>query len=112
MTRVRAKFVPSFLSDNQKYNRVEISQKLLVNANGNENFLNNNTKGDEMWVYGFHVETKIQSSQWVGKGSPRPKKSTDKSVKDQGDVGCVFLLKDIVHHEFVLCGQMVNKQLY
>jgi hypothetical protein len=22
---------------------------------------------DETWVYGYNVETKIQSSQWVGK---------------------------------------------
>jgi len=27
-----------------------------------------------MWVYGYDVETKMQSSQWMGKGSPRPKK--------------------------------------
>jgi len=46
-----------------------------------------------MWVYGYDVETKTQSSQWMGKGSPRPKRSTDESVKDQGDVGCVFLLE-------------------
>jgi hypothetical protein len=30
----------------------------------------------------------------MGKGSPRPiKESTDESVKDQGDVVCVFLLE-------------------
>jgi len=38
-------------------------------------------------------------------------KSTDESVKDQGDVGCVFFVwKGVVHHEFVPRGQMVNKQ--
>jgi len=26
-----------------------------------------------MWVYGYDVETKMQSSQWMGKRSPRPK---------------------------------------
>jgi hypothetical protein len=39
-------------------------------------------------------------------------KVTDGSVKDQGNVGCVFYWKGIVHHEFVPSGQMVNKQLY
>ena len=39
-------------------------------------------------------------------------KRTDESVKDQGDVGCVFNWKGTVHHEFVSRGQMVNKQLY
>jgi len=31
--------VPRLLADNQKENRVEISQELLANANGNENIL-------------------------------------------------------------------------
>ena len=76
------------LTDNQKENRVEISQELLANANGNKNFKKIIT-GHETWVYGYDVETKMQSSQWMEKGSPRPK-STDESVKDQGDVGCDF----------------------
>jgi len=82
--------VPRLLTNDQKENRVEISQELLANANGNENFLKNIITGDETWVYGYDVETKMQSSQWIGKGSPRPKKSMDDSVKDQDDVGCVF----------------------
>jgi len=60
------------LTDDQKENRVEISQEMLANANGNENFLKNIT--DETWVYGYDVETKMQSSQRMRKGSPRPKK--------------------------------------
>ena len=110
MRHVSAKFVPRFLTDDQKEKSVEISQELLANANGNENFLKNIITGDEMWVYGCDVETKMQSSQWMGKGSPRPKKSKDESVKDQGDV-VFFDWKGIVHHEFVPRGQMVNKQL-
>ena len=75
MRRVSAKFMPRLLTDDQKENRVEISQELLANANGNENFLKNIITGDETWVYGYDVETKMQSSQWMGKGSPRPKKA-------------------------------------
>jgi len=67
---VSAKFVPRLLTDNQKENRVDISQKLLANVNGNENFLKSIVTGDETWVYGYDVETKIHPSQWMGKGSP------------------------------------------
>ena len=80
------------LTDDQKENCLEISQELLVNANGNENFLKNIITGDETWVYECDVETKMQASQWMGKGSPWLKKAHE-SVKDQGDVGCVFLLE-------------------
>ena len=58
------------LTDDQKENCLEISQELLVNANGNENFLKNIITGDETWVYECDVETKMQASQWMGKGSP------------------------------------------
>jgi len=69
MHRIGAKFVPLLLTNNKRENHVEISQELLANANGNENFLKNIT-GDEMWVYGYDVEIKMQSSQWMGKGPP------------------------------------------
>ena len=72
--RVSAKFVPRLLTDDQRENRFEISQELFANANGNEKFLKNIITGDETWVSGCDVETKMQSSQWMGKGSPRPKK--------------------------------------
>ena len=45
-------------------------QKLLANANGNENFLRNIITGDETWVQAYDVETKMQLSQWMEKGSP------------------------------------------
>ena len=70
MRRVSSKFVPRLLTDDREENRVEISQELLANANGNENFLKDIVTRDETWVYVYDVETKMQSSQWMGKGSP------------------------------------------
>ena len=62
MCLVSAKFMPHLMSDDQKENHVKISQELLGNANGNENFLTNIITGDKTWVYGYDVETKMQSS--------------------------------------------------
>ena len=62
MRHFSAKFVPRLLIEDQKENRVEISQELLANANGNENCLKINITGDETWVYEYDVETKTQSS--------------------------------------------------
>ena len=67
--------MPRLLTDDQKENRVETSQELLANENDNESFLMNIITGDKTWVYGYDVETKMQSSQWIEKGSPRPKKA-------------------------------------
>ena len=75
MHRVAAKFLPRLLTEEQKQNRVTVSQELLNRSNTDENFLKNVITGDETWVYCYDVETKVQSSQWVGKSSPRPKKA-------------------------------------
>ena len=65
---VSAKFMPLLLTDDQKENHVEISQELLANANGNKNFLKNVIIGDETWVCGYDVETKVQLSCHSGWG--------------------------------------------
>jgi len=59
----------------KKENHVTVSQELFDHSNADENFLKNVITGDETWVYGYDVETKVQSSQWMGKLSPRPKKA-------------------------------------
>jgi len=111
MHHVSAKFMPHLLTDDQKQNHAEISQELLVNANGNENFLKNIITGDKMWVYMYDVENKMQSSQWMGKGSPQPKNARMSWSKIKV-LFEFFDWKGIVHHEIVPRGQMVNKQLY
>jgi hypothetical protein len=63
MHRVAAKFVPRLLTDEQKANRVTVSQELFDRSNVNENFLKNVSAGDETWVYGHDIETKAQSCQ-------------------------------------------------
>jgi len=47
--------MPRLLTDDQKENRVEISQELFANANSNENFLKNIITGDVMWVSTSHL---------------------------------------------------------
>ena len=103
------KCVPRVLTGDQKENRAEISQELLANANGDDNFLNIIIRGDETWVYGYGVETKMQLSQWMGKGSPRPKKAQMSRSKIKVTFVVFFDWKGIVRHEFVPRGQMVKK---
>jgi len=59
-------------------------------------------------VYGYDVETKMQTSQWMGKGSPRPKKTWMSRSKIKVMLAVFFDWKGIVHREFVPCGQMVD----
>jgi len=75
MHSVAAKSVPRLLTDAQKENRVTVSQEVFGRWNADKYFLKNIITGDETWVYGYDVETKVQSSQWMGKLSPQPKKA-------------------------------------
>jgi hypothetical protein len=63
------------LTEDQKAKHVNIGQELLDRVSVDENFLKTIVTGDETWVYGYDVEIKAQSLQWVGQGSPRPKKA-------------------------------------
>ena len=75
MRRVATKFVLRLRTEAQKENCVTVSQELFDRSNADENFLKNVITGDETWMYGYDVEIKVQSSQWMGKLSPRTKKA-------------------------------------
>jgi uncharacterized protein YfbU (UPF0304 family) len=58
---VAEKFGPHLLTDEQKVNRVMVSQELFDCSNADKNFLKNVITGEEMWVYGCDIETNPQS---------------------------------------------------
>jgi hypothetical protein len=72
--RISARWVPYYLSEEQKFRRLEIAQQLLHRflEEGNE-FLQKVVAIDETWIRDFEPELKSQSIEWRGKISPRPK---------------------------------------
>ena len=75
MKRVSAKFVPKLLNFEEKNRCMSIAQELLNDVNNNSNLLRRAIIGDEIWEYGYDVDTKAQSSQWKRSEEPRPKKA-------------------------------------
>lgn len=55
----------------QEENRIGV--QLFGQVNDEETFLQKIVTGNENLVYDYDIETKVQSSQLVGKGSPHPK---------------------------------------
>jgi hypothetical protein len=111
MHRIAAKFVPRQLTDDQNQNRVDVTKQLLDRAN-DDNFLKNIITGDETWVYGYDVETKVQSSQWVSKTSPRPKKACQVCSHVKVMLTVFFDSEGVLHYEFLPQGRTVNKEYY
>ncbi|UYV64607.1 hypothetical protein LAZ67_3001299 [Cordylochernes scorpioides] len=75
MRRVAAKFVPKLLNCDQKQHRMNIANEMLDSVHDDPNLFQRVITGDEVWVYGYDVETKAQSSQWKLPHEPRPKKA-------------------------------------
>ena len=73
--RVAAKFVPRLMTSDQQAHCVQVCQDLLDHSENDKEFLSKIITFDESWVCGYDVETKVQSSQWTSKTSPRPKKA-------------------------------------
>jgi hypothetical protein len=58
MHQIVSKFVPQFLTQDQRDSHVAICQELLDCASEDENFLKGIITDDETWVYGYNVEMK------------------------------------------------------
>jgi hypothetical protein len=81
-------------------------------ANGDPEFLKTVITGEETWVYGYDLETKVQSSQWKHSSSPRPKKTQRVGSKVKVLLTVFFDYRGIVHHSYTPEGQTVNKEYY
>ena len=57
-----AKIVPKLLSFQQKQRRIYIAQKMLTTFNNDPDMLKKVITGDESWLYGYDIETKVQTS--------------------------------------------------
>ena len=92
MHRVAAKFVPHLMTSDQQAHCVQVCQGLLDHSENAKEFLSKIITGDESWVYGYDVETKVQSSQWTSKTSLRPKKTCQVRSKIEVLLTVFFLM--------------------
>ena len=75
MHNLTARWVPKSLSDEQMATRASVCNALLKWFRSKEDdSLSRLVTVDETWVHYYEPVNKAQSSQWVGLGSPRPKK--------------------------------------
>ena len=74
MRKLTVRWVPKSLSDQQMASRASVCSALLKRFRSKDDFLLRLVTVDETWVHYYEPENKAQSRQWVGPGSPRPKK--------------------------------------
>ncbi|KFD66117.1 hypothetical protein M514_21631 [Trichuris suis] len=75
LRKLSARWVPKALREEQLVRRVNLSRepltKIEVNVTG---FFDRIVTGDETWIYQYDPESKIQSKQWLPRGSAGPVK--------------------------------------
>jgi hypothetical protein len=112
MHRVVSKFVPRLLTQDQRDSGAAICQELLDRASEDVNFLKRIITGDETRIYGYDVETKMQSSQWVGKKFAETEKCGAGQVEREIHVdGFFFDIEVFWHHDFLCQEQKVNLEV-
>ena len=74
MRKLTARWVPKSLSDEQMATRASVCSALVKRFSSKDDFILRLVTVDETWVHYYEPENKAQSRQWVGPGSPRPKK--------------------------------------
>ena len=74
MRKLTARWVPKSLSHEQMATRASVCSALLKRFRSKDDFLLGLVTVDETWVHNYVPENKAQSRQWVGPGSPKPKK--------------------------------------
>jgi hypothetical protein len=87
-------------------------QELLDRASEDKIFPKKIITGDETCVYGYDVETKVPSSQWVGKNPPRLKKSRRVRSNVKVMLTIFFYIESVVHHKFLRQGKTMNCWYY
>ena len=74
MRKLTARWVPKSLSDEQMATLASVCSALLKRFSSKNDFLLRLVTEDENWVHSYEPKNKAQGRQWVGPGSPRPKK--------------------------------------
>ncbi|UYV61188.1 hypothetical protein LAZ67_1003762 [Cordylochernes scorpioides] len=75
MIRTSSKFVPRILTEEQKEVRMDVCKNMVEMTRTEPEWMQKNHYRDETWVYQYDPETKRQSSQWIERGEPKPKKA-------------------------------------
>ena len=69
-----SRFVPHSLTPEKREDRVTSCQDIIAIVDADKFFFNQIVTGDETLCFTYDLETKRQSSEWVGETPPRPKK--------------------------------------
>lgn len=112
-SKVCARWVPRMLTQENKDNRLSVSQELLSQYEvEGDSFLDRIVTGDETWCHHYEPESKRQSMEWHHSGSPP--KTKFKRQPSAGKVMCTIFWdrKGVILLDFLEAGTTINSDRY
>jgi transposase len=110
--KICSRFVPNSSAPEQKDRRTTACRDLIATADSDPDFFKKIVTGDETWCFAYDLTTKCQSAAWVGETSPRLKKLRFQESHVKTMLMIFSDWQGIIHKEFVLEGETLNKVYY
>ncbi|UYV68001.1 hypothetical protein LAZ67_5002755 [Cordylochernes scorpioides] len=106
------KICSRILTEEQKEVRMDVCKNMVEMTRTDPEWMQKIITGNETWVYQYDPETKRQSSQWIERGEPKPKKARFTKYKVKSLLVTFFYINGLVHHEFIPFGRTINQEVY
>ena len=91
---------------------MDTPQEMLTTFNGDPDLLKMIGTSNELWAYGYDIETKAQSSQWKRIEEPRTKNASQYRSYVKVLHTVFFDCNGVVHHKYLLKARTVNKEYF
>lgn len=101
-------WVPHELSDNQKYQRLEVCSSLLL-RNNHERFIDRIVTCDEKWVL---YDNRKRSAQWLDIGQPPKRVPKPQLHQKKVMLSVWWYFGGIIHYSFLPCGETITAERY
>jgi histone-lysine N-methyltransferase SETMAR len=113
MSKVSCRWVPHFLTKENKQCRVDFCKKMLLKYDGGlSREVPKILTGDETWVYAYEPLRKQQDMHWVAKGDPRPTKIVKQRSTGKVMVAVFFTRRGFTHVTRLEKGKTINSRFY
>ncbi|UYV80685.1 K02A2.6-like [Cordylochernes scorpioides] len=106
------KICSPILTEEQKEVRMDVCKNMVEMTRTDPEWMQKIITGDETLVYQYDPETKRQSSQWIERGEPKPKKARFTKSKVKTLLVTFFYINGLVHHEFIPFGRTIIQEVY
>lgn len=113
MRKLCARWVPRFLTIDQKDQRVRLSTANLALFNRNKkDFLRRFVTMDETWIHHYTPESNRQSAEWLLPGESRPKRPKTQQSAGKVLASIFWDSHGILFIDYLEHGKTINKQYY